>query len=394
MRIFRLPVRIAAVVRKELRELLRRPGAVLSLVLGPLIVMGLFGMGFTGERRPFEMVIVVPPGTEFSRDPAVYQRIAGPSARIMEVTEDLAGPRERLARGEIRMIVVAPADARQQLERGEQATLIVETDELDPIEHGAAMVLAETLSREINSELVTQAAREGRTQLGTVAPTAIKPELVGRPTRAVVQNRAPTQPSMLTYFMPAVLALVLQHLGITLTALSMVRERLSGAIDIYRVSPIGALELLVGKYATYAVLGLAVAFATSFVAANALGIPLRGRADIFAVAVVLLTFASLGVGLLISLVSDSERQAVQLAMLVLLVSVFFSGFVLPVHEFRMPVAAIAYALPVTYGIEVFQQEMLRGEIRDDWMLGVLGAIGAILFALSALRLRGVLRGVA
>ena len=104
--------------------------------------------------------------------------------------------------------------------------------------------------------------------------------------------------------------------------------------------------------------------------------------------------ASLGLGLLISLVADSERQAVQLSMLVLLASMFFSGFVLPVREFREPVQAIAYLLPVTYGIEIFQQEMLRGYLRDIWMPGALAAIAAVLFVLSTLRLRGVMRPVA
>ncbi len=78
--------------------------------------------------------------------------------------------------------------------------------------------------------------------------------------------------------------------------------------------------------------------------------------------VLLLTFASLGVGLLISLVADSERMAVQLAMLVLLASVFFSGFVLPVQDFIGPVQYLAYLLPVTHGIAMLQDAMLRGTV--------------------------------
>ncbi len=62
-------------------------------------------------------------------------------------------------------------------------------------------------------------------------------------------------------------------------------------------------------------------------------------------AVALLLLASICVGLLIAVVSDSERQAVQLSLLVLLASVFFSGFVLPITEFSEPVRAIAYTLP-------------------------------------------------
>ena len=79
-----------------------------------------------------------------------------------------------------------------------------------------------------------------------------------------------------------------------------------------------------------------------------------------ALAIGLLLLASLGLGLLVAVVSDSERQAVQLSLLVLLASVFFSGFVLAIDEFTPPVRALAYLLPVTHGIRLLQDLMLRG----------------------------------
>ena len=196
---------------------------------------------------------------------------------------------------------------------------------------------------------------------------------------------------MISFFGPAVFALVLQHLAITLTALSMVRERLSGQMDRFRVAPVTSMELLVGKYVAYAVLSLAVAGIVGVLLVGVLGVPLLGGWLPFVGIVLLLTFAALGVGLLISLVADSERQAVQLSMLVLLASVFFSGFVLPVSDFATWTQYLAYALPVTHGIGLLQEHMLRGEVRDTWMLGVLAAIGLILYIGSLLRLRRVLR---
>ena len=110
--------------------------------------------------------------------------------------------------------------------------------------------------------------------------------------------------------------------------------------------------------------------------------------------VLLLTFASLGVGLLISLVADSERMAVQLAMLVLLASVFFSGFVLPVQDFIGPVQYLAYVLPVTHGIATLQDAMLRGMVTEPWMIAALAGIGVVLYLVSLLRMRAILRGAA
>jgi ABC-2 type transport system permease protein len=110
-----------------------------------------------------------------------------------------------------------------------------------------------------------------------------------------------------------------------------------------------------------------------------------------ALVVVLLTFASLGLGLLISTVVDSERAAVQLSMLVLLASVFFSGFVLPLDQFITPVRILAYALPVTHGIQLLQDFMLRGSTNQAWELYALGAIGVVLFLITSVTVRRNLR---
>ena len=113
-----------------------------------------------------------------------------------------------------------------------------------------------------------------------------------------------------------------------------------------------------------------------------LGTPLQ-----LATVVSLLIVASLGLGLLISIVSDSERQAVQLSLLVLLASVFFSGFVLPISEFSTPVRVAANLIPVTTGIVLMQDVMLRGEIVQQWQALLLATIGIVLLLACWLLLR-------
>jgi ABC-2 type transport system permease protein len=199
------------------------------------------------------------------------------------------------------------------------------------------------------------------------------------------------QPSVVAFFAPAVLALVLQHMAVTLTALSLVRERLSGAMDIFRVAPLRSSELLMGKYLAYAFFNLSVAALICFLLIGVLRVPLLSTPGDVALVIVLLSFASLGLGLLISTVVDSERQAVQLSMLVLLASVFFSGFVLPLDQFITPLRIAAYALPVTHGIQLLQDFMLRGSTNHQWELLALAGIGVVLFVLTSLTLR---RGMA
>ncbi len=387
-------VRMASFTGKELREVLRRPGVLLSLILGPFLIMFLFGLGYSGYRAPFATEIVVPTDSDFSRSADDYEDLAPGRLDVTQVTDDRDAAEERLRAGDTDLLVVVPANSAAELRAGRQTTIRVAWNQVDPVYDQLATLATSILVSSLNAEIVERAAGEGidfaEGELGPAAQN-IPPEVIARPTTAETENVAPTEPQVLNFFGPAVFALVIQHLAITLTALSLVRERLSGQMDRFRVAPVTSMELLVGKYVAYAVLSLAVGGIVGVLLVGVLGVPLLGSIALFAGIVLLLTFASLGYGLLISLVADSERQAVQLSMLILLASVFFSGFVLPVTDFAEWMQYIAYALPVTHGIASLQDLMLRGAVETPWQLLALLGIGVVLYVGSLLRLRRVLR---
>ena len=387
-------VRISSFIGKELREVFRRPGVLASLVLGPFLIMLLFGLGYTGSRSPFRTEIVVPAGSELPRDQEFYEDLAPGRIQVIGISDDQERSERRLRGRQIDLMVVAPENAVAQLREGTRTEILVAWNQVDPVYDGLAHLAVATMVAELNAEIIRQAAAEGITLAeGELGPqvTNISPEVIAKPTSAVTENVAPSDPTVLNFFAPAVLALVLQHLGVTLTALSMVRERLSGQMDLFRVAPVNSMEVLVGKYVAYGLLTLVVGGTVGGLMVFGLGVPVLGGYVAAIGIVLLLAFASLGVGLLISLVADSERQAVQLSMLVLLASVFFSGFVLPVQDFIGAVQYLAYALPVTHGIALLQETMLRGEVSTTWMIGALAGIGGALYALSLLRLRRILR---
>jgi ABC-2 type transport system permease protein len=386
-------VRIGSFTGKELREVIRRPAVLASLILGPFLIMFIFGLGYSGYREPFATEIVIPADTDFPREPEYYAQLAPGRLDVRGVTEDARAAEQRLQDGEIDLLIVAPENASAELREGRQTTIRVAWNEVDPVYHQLAQLATSILTSSLNAEVIEQAAAEGIAFAeGDLGPAAdVPPEVIARPATAETTNVAPTEPDVLSFFGPAVFALVIQHLAVTLTALSMVRERLSGQMDRFRVAPVTSMELLIGKYIAYAVLSLAVSAVVGALLVFVLGVPMLGGWPAFVGIVLLLTFASLGVGLLISLVADSERQAVQLSMLVLLASVFFSGFVLPVTDFAQWTQYIAYALPVTHGIATLQDHMLRGAVGSSWMLAALAGIGLVLYTVSLLRLRRILR---
>jgi ABC-2 type transport system permease protein len=387
--------RTTSFIGKEVIEVVRRPGALFSLILGPFLIMGLFGLGYSGQYRPLNMVLVVPTDTDLPRDINFYQPYVGDSVHIVDISDDVEAARTRLRRQEIDLVVIAPPNVEQNFVNGQQSSIGVEYDELDPVRDNYARFVAYRQVQQLNQAIIEQAVGQGEQYVmqttGAQSPIALSPQVIAAPMRADAHNVAPVTPNVVAYFAPAVLALVLQHMGVTLTALSMVRERLSGAMDIFRVAPLRSLELLVGKYLAYAFFNLSIAALLSFLLVGVFNIPLLSTPGHVAFVVVLLSFASLGLGLLISTMVDSERQAVQLSMLVLLASVFFSGFVLPLDQFITPLRIAAYTLPVTHGIQLLQDFMLRGGTNQSWELAALGGIGVVLFVLTLLTVRHNLR---
>jgi ABC-2 type transport system permease protein len=369
--------RLLAFIGRELVEVTRRPGALASLVFGPFLVMAVFGLGYNGYRKPLPTLVVIPPSSGLPADAATYQGVAGGGLEIVDVVPDPSDADARLASGEVEVVAIAPSDARARFEAGQQLVIEVRIDVGDPVQVSYATLMANEFASSVNREIIRRAVEEGQAEAseqGVPGATRIPPDVVAAPTRANVVNIAPTVPTVVGYFGPAVLALILQHMAVTLIALSVVRDRTTGTIELFRVSPVSAWEVVAGKILGFGFLCAAIAAASLALLVHGLGVPLIGSPGLLAGAAALLVGASLGLGLLISIISDSERQAVQLSLLVLLASVFFSGFVLPITEFNDPVRIAAYAIPVTSGITLIQDVMLRGEVRDPWQAGLLAAI--------------------
>jgi ABC-2 type transport system permease protein len=196
----------------------------------------------------------------------------------------------------------------------------------------------------------------------------------------------PAEPTAIGFFAPAVVALLLQHIAVSLASLSMVRDRLLGATEVYRVAPVTPLEIILGKTLSYGLLLGVVSAALFFLVNRLLGVPMLGGPQWAAVTLGLLLFSSLGLGFFIAGLAETETQAVQLAMLVLLASIFFGGFFLSLDTLWEPVRAISYVLPVTFGSIDLRDVMLRGAVPEPLMLGALALIGVVCYALASFEL--------
>ena len=192
----------------------------------------------------------------------------------------------------------------------------------------------------------------------------IDPRVAIRPFAADSENLLRISVNVVDFFVPSSLGLLLQHLAITFAAMALVRDSSVGLFESFRVGPVAARHVLVGKYGAYLLVGGFVAAVLLAAVVLGVGTPMRGEYSWLVPGVLLLLASSIGLGLVLSAISQSSTQAVQYSMLTLLASLFFGGFVIDLDAFRMPFRLVSFGLPVTYAIRWFQNVMLRGVSPD------------------------------
>jgi ABC-2 type transport system permease protein len=191
---------------------------------------------------------------------------------------------------------------------------------------------------------------------------------------------------------PGLCGVVLVFVGTIITSLGVVRERQSGTLEQLAVMPLRPRDVYLGKIAPYflvAAVDLAIVLA---VGVAIFGVPFRGSPATFALGALLFLFVTLGMGVLISSVSQNQGQAIQLAFMTLLPQVLLSGLIFPLSSIAAGVRWISYLLPLTYFNEISRGIMLRAEpVGALWQPFVLLAVLGVLVVTGAtLRFRAFL----
>jgi ABC-2 type transport system permease protein len=475
-------VRTFGFFRKELASVFRQPRLLMTLVLGPFLILLIFGIGYRENPPPFRTLLVL--GGEEARlaaNQADLGEAFGGSIDLVGTVTDQAEGRDRLESGEVDLLIVAPEEPLATLDSGEKAVFEVLHQEVDPvlrtsidliarlsIDEINRMVLADVVgaaqeeseqaeeplttlregsdrlvaaleegdeeqadqevesmradlaaveeqSSESNDLYASVAAALGTTeeglfdrlasQLDTVESGGsdgealaeaqamnetldrletrlgraqeIEPQLLVSPFSVTVTQVHDVSRSPGIFYSPGTLVLLVQHLTLTFAALSLVRERQLGLTEVFRVSPLSTSEALIGKYLGFGAIAAAIAAVLSALLA-AFGVDIGGPVLMYAVVMVLVILASLGLGFVISGLSRTDSQAVQYSMIALLVSIFFTGFVLPLERLAEPVQVVSYLIPATYGISALHDIIFRSSAVEPLVLAGLIVYSVVL----------------
>ncbi len=431
IRLFKFLIRISSFLSKELTEIVRQPKLVLMLVLGPFLVMFLFGLGYPNQNRVLRTIFVAEDPGSLQGDMKLITEVNNPSIANLGVESDKNAAIAKLANNQTDLVIVIPKNAMESVRNNQQAQFVIYHNEVDPFQVGYIQSVARLYVDEVNRRILQSVAQQGQQNAGSLQTNledaikktqTLKQALPPGDANAAqqvdgLQKDLTTAHDQLStfrsvgssvlvnpfsantnalsniiftpteFFAPAVIVLLLQHLSITFASLSIVRERRSGIMELFKVSPITAFETLVGKMLSYLFFEIILAGAITALAVWVLKVPMFGHWQEYALVVVILLFTSLGVGFLISLISETDTQAVQYSMLLLLASIFFSGFFLDLRLMWAPMRVLAWSLPATYGIEMLHDVMLRGTSVPLILPYGLALIGIGLFLLNWFLLR-------
>ncbi len=431
IRLFKFLIRVSSFLGKELTEIFRQPKLILTLVLGPFLIMLLFGVAYPDQTRTLKTTFVTTDPVSFQKEMDAFAQSYNSIIFDYIIVSDKEQALAKLALNQTDLVIIVPDVSFETLENNQQAGFLVYHNEVDPFQVGYIQSIARIYVDEVNRQVLKSATAQGQTDSGALQnnlKTAIiktqtlrqsipagdvktttqvaelekdltdldenltifrslTPGVLVSPFSAAVSGLFGGPLTVTMFFVPAVIVLLLQHVSITFASLSIVRETHSGIMELFKVAPLTAFETLVGKYFSYLFFELILSGVITALAVWVLKITILGNLLDYALAVFVLLFASLGVGFLISLISETDTQAVQYSMLLLLASIFFSGFFMDLRLMREPITVLAWSLPATYGIRMLQDIMLRGSSIPQLVFLGIAIIGVLLFVIDWVLLR-------
>jgi ABC-2 type transport system permease protein len=188
---------------------------------------------------------------------------------------------------------------------------------------------------------------------------------------------------------PALIGLILVFVGTVATSLGVVRERQTGTLEQLAVMPLRPRDVFVGKVLPYFAVAAVDMAVITVVGIGLFDVPFRGSPWVLVLGALEFLFVTLGIGVLISTVSQNQGQAIQLAMMTMLPQILLSGMIFPLSAMARGVRWIAYLLPLTYFNQISRGVMIRGASLGSLALPLeaLALLGLIVFSLSVLRFR-------
>jgi ABC-2 type transport system permease protein len=306
-----------------------------------------------------------------------------PTFRILAAVSSEAEAQALLDRGSVQAVVRIPAGFENDIKAGRESEVQVLIDGANSNTAAIVANYATTVLNRFNQTLL-----QGRMKEKLVGRTAAGPVRLAIPS-LVPETRVWFNAELLSrnYFVPGTMVNIIMLVTLMLTAMAIVREKEIGTMEQIMVTPIRPIELMLGKTLPFALIGMLDMALVVSIALFLFRVPMRGSLLLLAAVSVLFMLSTLGAGLFLSTISNTQQQAMMGAFFFFQPAFMLSGFTFPIRNMPEPVQWLTLLNPMRYFMEIVRGLFLKGSgAAELWpQIAALGAFGVTILFLSALR---------
>ena len=340
--------RLFSLIRKEFIQIVRDPRTLALTFAVPVVMLFLLGYAATNDVRNIPLAV-------FDQDKSLssqslldaYQ--AADYFRLSYTVSSEEELRSLIESNTARAGIIIPPGYGADLTAGRSAQVAFIIDGSDPTLASTALAAATLVGQAQSTQLMVE--RLNMRGQGSVLNQPVQ-----------VRTQVWYNPGMVSayYMIPALIGLILQFLTTMLTSTSIVRERERGTIEQLIVTPIRPWELVVGKLAPYVLIAFGDTLEILFVGVLVFNVPINGSLALLLALVGLFLVTTLGLGLLISTLANTQQEAMLTTMFTVLPSIFLSGFFFPLAAMPKVLQWISYAIPLRYFLIIVRGIVLKG----------------------------------
>jgi len=336
--------RLRMLIWKEFLELRQNPHLFGVVIIAPILQLTMLGYAATTDVKDVPVVVADGDRSSASRD-LIGRFDASRNFTVIDTVTTVSEIGPYLEDGSAWLALSIPSGYGADVASGRSAILQVVADGTDSNSTSAALGYATALvgayARELvpaGSDAVTVGAIDARIRVW------FNPQLESR-----------------FFMIPGVLALVLLLVTANLTAMAIVREKEVGTLEQLNVTPLQRWELIGGKLLPYGLIGMIDVLLVTAVAVFWFEVPLRGSFGLLLGVSLLYVVCTLGLGLLVSTISDTQQQAMMTATFFFLMPmIYLSGFMTPIENMPVVIQWFTYAIPLRYFLVIVRGIFLKG----------------------------------
>ncbi|WCN37116.1 ABC transporter permease [Aneurinibacillus uraniidurans] len=365
-------LRFKAIVRKEILQIRRDRASMVIAIMMPLMMLLIFGYAVNTDVDHLPTAVWDQAKTKDSR--ALLRNFTNTLYFDTQYTvEGYKDMQALMDTNKIKVGIVIPADYSYRLDMGQQTSIQIILDGSDPGAARTALANAQVIvqNRALDVQQDTLAAQG----MGKIEP------LITAETRVLYNPDMKSR----VFNIPALIGLIMQNVTVILTAFSLVREKERGTLEQLMVTPIRSAELIIGKLVPYVFIGL---FSFSIVLITGVawfGVPVKGSILLLITLSLLFLITSLAIGILISTISKTQMQAMQLSFATILPAVLLSGFMFPLETMPTVLQLFSAVIPLTYFMDILRGIFLKAvTIQELWHQTAMLAGFATLFCFLAI----------